>query len=271
MNVGFIQFKPDFGNVKTNITIMKDLIAATEADLLVLPELATTGYSFSSKEELYNIAEPFDSSPSLDALQELAEARGCGFVVGFAESSDGLLYNSAALLRPDGSRELYRKNHLFGTENLLFAPGDIPFEVHDFNGVKLGIMVCFDWYFPESARVLALKGAQIICHPVNFILQWGQRAMVIRSIENRVFSITANRYGTEEHGDNSFTFTGASQITSPAGEILASAPEEGDHTAVVEIDPSIASNKRINRFNDLFQSRRVEFYQEITDTGNEFG
>ncbi|MFC1606439.1 nitrilase-related carbon-nitrogen hydrolase [Candidatus Latescibacterota bacterium] len=264
MKVGYIQFRPEFGNIDTNIEAMKHLISSTEAELLILPELATTGYTFSTKEELKNIAEPFDGSPSLDRLQAVARGRSCGIVVGFAELSGDRLYNSAALLRPDGTRELYRKNHLFGAENTFFDKGDIPFDVHEFNGVKLGIMVCFDWYYPESMRVLALKGAQIICHPVNFVLQWGQRAMVIRCIENRVFAVTANRYGTETNGDYSFTFTGASQITAPDGQILASAPDEGDHVTVVDIDPTVASNKNINKFNHLFDGRRPELYGEIT-------
>ena len=266
MKVGFVQFRPVFGDVAANVSTMKNLIASVEADLLVLPELATTGYTFTSPEELARIAEPFENSPSLDHLSELAKAKNCGLVVGFGEISQGHLFNSAALLRPDGSRELYRKIHLFGAENLFFQPGDIPFPVHELNGVRLGMMICFDWYFPESARVLALEGADIICHPVNFVLPWGQRSMVTRSLENHVFSITANRYGTESRDSYSFTFTGASQIVSPSGEILAAAPAEGDSVAVVEIDPLEARNKKINRFNDLFEYRRPEFYGRITET-----
>jgi predicted amidohydrolase len=266
MKVGFVQFKPLFGDVAANISTMVKLISSVEADLLVLPELATTGYTFTSPEELAQIAEPFENSPSLDRLSELAKLKNCGLVVGFGEMHKGLLYNSAALLRPDGSRELYRKIHLFGAENLFFQPGDIPFPVYQFNGVRLGLMICFDWFFPESTRVLALNGADIICHPVNFVLPWGQRSMVVRSLENHVFSITANRYGSESRGDYSFTFTGASQIVSPSGEILASAPAEEDSAVVVEIDPTLARNKNINRFNDLFESRRPEFYRRIIKT-----
>lgn len=265
MKAGYIQFKPEYGNITANVEAMKHFISTADADLLVLPELATTGYTFAAKEELENISEPFDASPSLDSLQKLARERSCGLVVGFAELSGDGLFNSAALLRPDGSRELYRKNHLFGAEKLFFEPGNLPFQVFDFNGVKLGIIVCFDWYFPESIRVLALEGAQVICHPVNFILQWGQYAMVVRCLENRVFAITANRYGTETNGDKSFTFTGASQITAPDGNILTNAPPKGDHIAVSEIDPSLANKKKINKFNDLFDDRRIEFYGAITD------
>jgi predicted amidohydrolase len=265
MKAGFVQFRPVFGDVAANLSTMKRLIAAADADLLVLPELATTGYTFTSPAELARIAEPFENSSSLDELAALAREKQCGLVVGFGEINRGILYNSSALLRPDGSRELYRKIHLFGAENLFFKPGDIPFAVHELNGVRLGMMICFDWFFPESARVLALGGADIICHPVNFVLPWGQRSMIVRSLENRVFSITANRYGTENRGEYSFTFTGASQIVSPMGEALACAPADEDSVVVVEIDPESARNKRLNRFVDLFESRRPEFYGPVAE------
>jgi predicted amidohydrolase len=265
MRIGFVQFRPVFGDVATNLSIIRRLVSSAEADLLVLPELATTGYSFSSREELARIAETFESSPSLDTLGDLARARSCALVAGFAESCDGDLFNSAALLRPDGTRELYRKIHLFGFENLFFTPGDIPFAVHDYRGVKLGVMICFDWFFPESMRVLALKGSQIVCHPVNFVLPWGPSAMIVRCLENRVFAVTANRYGTETRGEYTFTFIGSSRVISPRGEVIASAPAEGDSVVVVEIDPGEALNKNINKYNDLFASRRPEFYSDITE------
>ena len=137
MRVGYLQFRPLFGQAEANVAALSRLISTVEADLLVLPELATTGYTFTAKEELARIAEPFESSPSLDALQRLARERSCALVVGFGESSGGNLYNSSALLFPDGNRKLYRKIHLLGAENLFFSPGDIPFAVHDYQGVKL--------------------------------------------------------------------------------------------------------------------------------------
>lgn len=149
-------------------------------------------------------------------------------------------------------------------ENLFFTPGDIPFPVCEYAGVKLGIMICFDWFFPESMRVLALRGAQIVCHPVNFILPWGPSSMIVRCLENRVFAVTANRYGTETHGEYTFTFIGSSRVISPRGEVLASAPAEGDMAAVVEIDPCEALNKKINKYNDIFGNRKPEFYRVIT-------
>jgi len=264
MKIGFIQFEPVFGEIETNLKTIVHLIETVEADLFVLPELATTGYTFTEQKELFRLAESFESSESLSVLHKLAEKKSCALVVGFAEKSGDDIFNSAAFLKPDGSRELYRKIHLFGTEKKFFSSGNIPFEVHDYNGVKIGMIVCFDWFFPESVRVLALKGAQIICQPANLILPWCQKAMVIRSIENRVFTVTANRYGHETVGEYSFSFTGESQITSPAGDILAQAPAEGDFSAVIDIDPPEALNKNINRYNNVFEDRHSEFYREIT-------
>jgi predicted amidohydrolase len=265
MRIGYVQFRPVFGAVDDNRAAMERLIGTTDADLLVLPELATTGYAFTTGDELAGLAEPFDSSPSLDRLQTLARERSCTLVVGYAERDGDRLYNAAAILAPDGDRHNYRKIHLFGAENRFFTPGDIPFAVHDVGGARLGVMICFDWLYPESARVLALLGAEIICHPVNFVLPWGQKAAVTRSVENRVFIVTANRYGDEVRGEFSFTFTGASQITTPSGEVLIPAPIEGDAVAVTEIDHAVASDKHLNRHNDLLGGRRPEFYGPLLD------
>jgi len=263
MKTGFVQFRPVFGDNAGNLETMTQLISSVDADLLVLPELANTGYAFTSKHELGDIAESFDDSQSLDELQTLAVKKNCSLVVGFAEKAVGSLYNSSALLRPDGSRELYRKLHLFGAENLFFMPGDIPFAVHNIDGARIGMMICFDWFYPESARVLSIKGAQIICHAVNFVLPWGQNAAVFTSIQNRIFMITANRYGAETRGEYSFTFTGESQITNVKGEILAKAKQKEDTAVVTEIDPGDADNKCLNKHNDLFAQRRPEFYGDI--------
>jgi 5-aminopentanamidase len=265
MRVGFVQFRPVFGEVAANLETMKRLVSSAEADLLVLPEAATTGYAFTSREELARIAEPFESSPSLDVLHDIARRRSCAIAVGFAESRGGDLFNSASILMPDGTRDLYRKIHLFGAETVFFTPGDIPFHVCEFGGVKLGLMICFDWFFPESMRVLALAGAQIVLHPVNFVLPWGPGAMTVRCLENRVFAVTANRYGTESRGMYSFTFIGKSRVISPDGEVLAEAPDEGDSVVVVEIDPAEALDKKLNKYNDLFASRRPEFYRALTE------
>jgi len=157
---------------------------------------------------------------------------------------------------------VYRKVHLFDEEKLYFAPGDRGFPLFDIQGVKVGLLVCFDHFFPEAARTLALQGAQIICHPSNLVLpEYGQLTTRVRSIENRVFWILANRHGTECRGGKTLTYTGSSQITAENGEVLVRADERGDSLTVVEVDPERGKNKRVTERNDLFADRRVELYR----------
>ena len=126
---------------------------------------------------------------------------------------------------------------------------------------KVGLMICFDWYYPESARTLALKGAEIICHPSNLVLPHCPDAMVTRCLENRVFAITANRIGTEARGGKPpLTFIGNSEVVAPRGKILQRAPRDREEVAVVEIDPAEAADKVLNPYNDLLRDRRIELY-----------
>jgi predicted amidohydrolase len=154
----------------------------------------------------------------------------------------------------------YRKLHLFDREKLLFLPGDRSPEVQYIKGVKIGIMICFDWIFPETMRVLSLSGAQIICHPSNLVLSYCQQAMLTRCLENNVFAITANRFGTERRPHGSLRFTGKSQIVAPRGILLHRACSQKEQLTVIEIDPQLARNKKITNHNDLFKDRRNELY-----------
>jgi predicted amidohydrolase len=125
-------------------------------------------------------------------------------------------------------------------------------------------MICYDWIFPESMRVLALKGAEVVCHPANLVLPFCQDAMITRCLENRVFAVTANRTGTEQRGNRTFRYTGRSQITGPGANILCRAGADTEETGVVNMDVALARNKRLNSFNDLFGDRRVSFYGDLT-------
>ena len=166
---------------------------------------------------------------------------------------------------PDGALTNYRKLHLFSRETELFEPGDAEPPVIETPAGRVGMMICFDWLFPETARILALKGAQIIAHPSNLVLDYCQRAMYCRCIENAVFIITANRIGTEDRAGRSLTFTGASQILDTEGATLASAPPDAESIEIVEIDPWRADEKRITEYNDRLKDRRSELYGTLSD------
>ena len=260
MKVGFIQFSPLFGRKEENIERVTNSLRGAKADLLVLPELFSTGYLFLNEEELRRSAETIPDGPTVSKFIKLAKEENANLVFGIAEGADDKLFNSSVLLTPKGECYVYRKLHLFDTEKHLFSPGDKELEVFDVGETKIGMMICFDWIFPEVARILALKGAEIICHPSNLILPYCQNAMITRSVENRVFTITSNRTGTEKREDKELTFTGNSQIADPKGRILAKANAEEEKVCVIEIDPSLAKDKKVTPYNHILQDRRIDFY-----------
>ena len=259
MKVGYIQTSPIFGEKRQNFKKIEKLITKLKADLIVLPELFATGYAFVSKEETVPLAEDFNGETA-QFLIKMAKITGAIIIGGFIEKEEEKIYNSAMIVSSKGVIGSYRKIHLYFKEKLWFFPGDKPLKVYDIDGVKIGIMICFDWIFPETTRTLALLGADIIAHPTNLVLPYCQKAMVTRCLENRVFAVTANRIGQETRGDDSFKFTGASQITSYDGQILSSAPPDKTHMDFVDVDINKARDKRLNEFNDILGDRRKNFY-----------
>ncbi len=263
MKVGYFQFDPEFGAVAVNLERVAQRLASVECDLLVLPELFASGYQFVDRQEVEALAEPIPEGPTTRMLLALARERRMHLVAGLPERGHDGCYNSAVVVGPQGVVGVYRKAHLFFEETLFFRPGDSGFQVWDIGPARIGVMICFDWYYPESARTLALKGADILCHPSNLVLPHCPDAMVTRCLENRVFAVTANRIGTEQRGGKPpLTFIGSSEVVSPRGKILQRAVRDHDELAVVEIDPAEARNKQLNPYNDLLGGRRPEQYAE---------
>ena len=261
MKIGFYQFSPDFGNIKGNIERMTTALKDVHADIMVLPELASSGYFFTDKDETVQMAERIPGLLTKE-FTDLAKNTGTSYVVGFPEYSTDGIYNSAALITSEGVRYVYRKTHLFFEEKKYFIPGN-EYGIVEINGCKVGILVCFDHMFPEAARSLAMKGAQVICHPSNLVMpEYGQLTTRVRALENRVFWVLANRTGTEKRGDRKLTYTGESQVISPRGEILRKAHKEDDELFITEINPEEALNKNINDYNNLFEDRRTDIYTQ---------
>jgi predicted amidohydrolase len=262
MRVGYFQFEPVFGEIKRNLDYVSSQLAKAQADVMVLPELFSSGYQFVSKTEVEALAESVPDGPTTRRVIELAGDRGLFVVAGLPERSADRYYNSAIVVGPTGFMGLYRKTHLFFEETLFFSPGDTGFQVWDAGEVKLGVMICFDWFYPESVRTLALKGADIICHPSNLVLPHCPDAMVTRCLENRVFAVTANRIGSEERGGRErLTYIGQSEVVTPRGQILHRGSVDREELTVVEIDPLEARDKALNRYNDLLRDRKTEYYE----------
>lgn len=267
MKLAFLQTRPVFGDVKGNVERAVKKILALRADLVVLPELFSTGYQFSSMIEARAAAEDVPGGFTTERLAEAARAGGVYIVAGIAERAGTRVYNTAVLIGPGGARGAgaiigkYRKAHLFWDEKRFFAAGDTRFEVYDIGMAKVGMMICYDWRFPEVARALALGGADIICHPANLVLPHCPAAMVTRAVENRVFTVTANRVGIEERErGRRLKFIGRSRIVDPDGKILARAAPDRAQSRVVRIDPLKARDKFITPKNHLFKDRREDLY-----------
>ena len=261
--VAFVQGRPRFGEPERNLEHGLSLAATVTADLVVIPELWASGYVFSSHAEVAAFAE--DAKRGITARMIMAAARRekRHYVIGFAERHRGRFYNSSMLVGPAGVQAVYRKLHLFEREQEWFEPGNIRLEVQRVGPAKVGMLICFDWRFPEASRALALLGADVIAHPSNLVFKSAQRIMIARSFENRVYTVTANRTGTETRAGGSVPFTGNSQIVDPLGVVAASATRAQAIAKAVDCDLTRARDKAMTPLTHLWTSRRPEFYREI--------
>lgn len=260
MRLAVVQTAPVKGAEALNRARARVLMSRSPADVYVLPELAFSGYNFASRKEARARAEPADG-PSARWARDLCRSMGAHVLYGFPEVAGGRLYNAAALVGPRGLRGVYRKIHLFGKEKSFFNSGDAPGPVWRVGPFRLGVLICFDWFFPETARSLALTGADVLLHPSNLVLPHAPDAMITRCLENRVFAATANRVGREDGAAGPLTFIGRSQIVSPRGERLARLGPAAVGVAVAAIDPRAARDKRLASGNDLFLERRPALYR----------
>ncbi len=259
--LGIAQADFHVGDANYNQTLIRRLLDEAEkkaVEILVFPELANSGYVFLDEQEAHDSAESIPGGPACRLLAEWS--RGSRLAAcGICELDGSGLYNSAVIFAGGQHRATYRKVHLYLREKLFFTPGDAEPPVVEFNGWRVGLMICFDWAFPEMARILALKGAQVILHPSNLVLRNAQRAMIIRGLENAVFTVTANRIGSERNTP----FSGGSQVASPAGEVLAQASEDFPGVLTVDVDLSKADDKQYTSMNHLFNDRRPELYRRL--------
>lgn len=265
LKVGFYQFRPLFGQISKNLTKVVTTLRQASADLIVLPELAFTGYYFKDRHEVMSLAEDPRKSSTVESLIALCREREFYLIAGFAERRLDKCFDSALLIGSEGLIHVYRKLHLFNEEKRWFDAGDIPLQVQEVRGTKVGIMVCFDWIFPEVTRILAIQGAEIICHPSNLVLGYCQQTMLSRSLENGVFAITANRFGVDKRPHGVLRFTGKSQIVAPKGDIIYRAPSQRETFFITEIDPGVAQDKNITPLNQIITDRRPEFYSSLCE------
>jgi predicted amidohydrolase len=256
--IGYQQFAPVLGDAGATRAKLEGLAPAWAGlRLLVLPELSNSGYRFRTKKEARAAAEPLSDSPFLRFLETQCRRHRLHIVSGLNERAGARIYNTSVVVGPEGLIGRYRKVHLFADEKDYFTPGNLGFPVFSVGKWKIGMLICFDWIFPEAWRALALAGADLIAHPSNLVLPGlCQRAIPVHAVTNRVYIVTANRTGTERD----LAFTGRSLIADPAGEVVVSASARGEELGVAVVDLSRARRKRVTRRNDVLGDRRPETY-----------
>jgi 5-aminopentanamidase len=243
-------------------------VAHAGAKLVIFPEWALSGYCFDSLEEAAPLAEEVPG-PSTEKLLAAARALDCTVVVGLLERAGDEIFNAAAVITPESLLGTYRKLHLpcIGVD-WHAKPGDDPFPLFITPPAKIGISICYDCSFPESGRVLKLKGAQVLAIPTNWPQgsdTW-QHTPPVRATENHLFVIACDRFG-EERG---FRFAGHSQIVDCSGAKLAEAGETEETILYAEIDPAIADSNRVIRRPGVWEfdriaARRPEFYGPLAE------
>ena len=263
MKVAYIQFSPTLASVNDTIKKIDGLISMCEsADLVVLPELCNSGYNFTNKKMAWESAEEIERSIFIDYLEDKCLRNNFFIVSGFNERCNEDIFNSAILVGSNGLIGKYRKLHLFMKEKDFFTPGDLGLKVFDIGICKVGMLVCFDWIFPEVWRILALKGADIICHPCNLVLSgFAQKAVPVHALVNRVYVITCNRVGKE----GELSFTGLSTMADPKGEIVCQSHQKDEDVKLVNINLDAARSKKITERNDIFTDRRPSEYKFLTE------
>ena len=261
--VAFVQGRPVFGEPERNLEHGLALARTVDAELVILPELWSSGYVFSSHAEVASLAEDAERGATARALTAAARRDRRHYIAGFPERARGRYYNSALLAGPRGVRAVYRKLHLFEREREWFSPGNLPLQVHRVGRARVGMLICFDWRFPEVSRVLALEGADVLAHPSNLVFPNAQEAMRVRALENRVYTVTANRTGTEKRRGGTVPFTGRSQAVDPGGNVLVRAGLRDEVAHAVDCDLAATRDKRLTARTPIFSNRRPELYGRL--------
>jgi predicted amidohydrolase len=248
MRLAILQVKAVPGDVVANLAMIGGaarLAAAQGADLLVAPELATTGYG--AGDVIRDLAEPADG-PQSAALSEISRNAEISLVVGFAERDGGTIWNSALLIERGTLRYCYRKRHLWGDyERNLFSAARRGSPVFEIAGVKIGLAICYDIEFPETARALALAGADLVLVPTalpeneysGFI---AERLLQVRAFENQIFVAYVDHAGS----DANFTYAGRSCIVAPDGSDLARAGRSDAELLIADVDPAAFAQCRVD-------------------------
>lgn len=279
--IACLQTEPVLGEVDQNLADQAVACAdavTNGADLLVLPECSTTGWAFETPEQAHDVAEPVPDGAAVRQWSTLCREEGVHLVAGVAERDGDALFNTAVLIGPDGLVGKYRKAHTWALEKTFYEPGDLGVPVFDTPLGRIGMHICYDCWFPESFRLMAAQGADLICAPSNWVPVPTQRddlpvmanlLCMTNAHANLVFVAAADRVGAD--GDQ--PFIGRSIIVDHAGWPIAG-PASPDQPEIIYADVDLIGSRaerRGNPFNQPLRDRRLDVYDEMLGSGHEAG
>lgn len=261
MRTALLQSSGRPGSVDGNLKVLDEAAgraAAAGAGLLAAPEMFLTGYAIG--DDIARLAEPADGD-SADAVAEIAARHGIALAYGYPERSGDTVFNSAQLISATGDRLAnYRKTHLFGCfERDHFTPGEQPVVQAELNGVRVGLMICYDVEFPENVRAHALAGTDLLVvptaqmHPFQFV---AESMIPVRAFENQMYVAYVNRVGQE----GEFEFVGLSTLAGPDGVARARAGR-GEELVFADVDPAFVTASR--EANPYLTDRRPGLYGSL--------
>lgn len=256
--VATVQFEPTMFEQERNVARLIELCEAAAlagARLIVTPEMGTTGYCWFDRAEVAPFVETVPG-PTTDRFTALARKHDCYIVIGLPEiDSDGVYFNCAVLIGPDGVIGRHRKSHPYISEPKWAAAGDLGHQVFDTPIGRIALLICMDIHFVETARLVALQGANVICHISNWLAERTPAPYWIsRAFENGCYLIESNRWGMER----TVQFSGGSCVIAPDGTVTA-VIDGGDGFALADMDLDAARARRVGG-EAVFAQRRPELY-----------
>ena len=273
VKIACCQMEPIVGkksdNLKKSIQMIEEA-ASNGANLIVLPELCNSGYVFETREEAFELSEEIPSGESCKSWSKICKKLGVHIVAGINERAGDLLYNSSVVIGPNDYVGTFRKVHLWNEENLFFEPGDLGFPVFKTPIGRISCHICYDSWFPESYRLAALQGADIVCVSTNWVPIPGQdkdreamaNILVMGAAHvNSVFIAAADRIGTERGQP----FIGQSIIASYTGWPIGG-PASSDKEEIIYAEANLSDARRKRNwteYNQPLRDRRKDVYGEM--------
>ncbi|USE03372.1 carbon-nitrogen hydrolase family protein [Vibrio sp. SCSIO 43133] len=222
MKISIVQTDVVYKDQHQNLLQVAQLLSETQevGDVILLPELFSTGYIFDSPQDIHELCEEYQHSPTIETLQQLAATYQSVIVAGIAEHHEGRFYNSVAVIDRTGLQHRYRKISQTNIDKQYFSRGD-SLMTFEYQGCVFGVAICFDLWFPEITREYAISNVDVLLHPANF---GGEQSLLLsrtKAIENHCYVATCNRVGIDKTQNIVGEYCGNSQVISPSGEILA--------------------------------------------------